>query len=96
MVWKKISVVNHVKFKKKAWILNDSMRALWREHSKTLTRRITYIKRAQAARSETLPKLLLKLQWAVDNINNQANNDEILKLNEGVCYVLLDATCLKG
>lgn len=38
---------------------------------------ITWSKHAEAARSDTLPKLLLKLQWAVDNINNQAIDDEL-------------------
>lgn len=39
---------------------------------------------AKAARSMTLPNLLLKLQWAVDNIDKQAD------LNENVWYGLLD------
>lgn len=38
--------------------------------------------RATAVRSETLPKLSLKLQWAVNNINNQASDDELLKVEQ--------------
>ena len=57
--------------------ITHEQHASWYEHNRT----ITYRSRATAVKSETLPKLLLKLQWAVNNINNQANDDKLRKVD---------------